>query len=91
MTERCLDVFPEDWVNPHIERFNDFDKKYYADGVSVIFMSPTHSVWLDGEIYQVTPECIETRFPDRGLHFERGYKSEVSLYIPDGIPKDAEI
>ena len=87
MTERCLDTFPEDWVNPRIVRLEDYDRKEYADGVKVIIEEP---FFMDG--YLVNPASIETRYPDRALHYDNGYDEDGNftgrpIYIPNGIPE----
>lgn len=91
MREACPDFFPEDWVNPKIVRTEYYDVKEYEDGVRAIIEEPAY---VDG--YAISPPMFETRYPNRALHYEyyyddNGNRLDIPIYIPDGIPEDAEI
>ncbi len=78
---------PKDWEKPEIVQESYGTVKIYADGVKVIVMKED---LMDG--YLINPRDYETRYPDRGLHYEHGYDEDGELtgrpvYFSDGIPE----
>jgi hypothetical protein len=74
------DFVPEYLINPKSNFVDGFFEKIYRDGVTAVY-----DLGNDGAIYD-----IETRFPDRSLHYEQD-QNGLPLFIKNGIPPDAEI